>query len=1279
MQPSLYPRSPEMVPSKLTAPNASFKKQAWIAGGVLFLFMVFYLGLTGWFFYKSITLLINILRGGTDAFLSIILFLLFGFMGVFMIKGLFFKIKRDESRSVEITETNEPELFAFIHKVADEVGAPKPHRVFISETVNACVFYDISIVNLLFPRRKNLEIGLGLVNVLDLAEFKSILAHEFGHFAQRSMIIGRWVYVAQQVVYQIVSKRDSFDSFLRGISSIDIRIAWIGWGLSILVWCLRSLAETFFKLVVYTQRALSRQMEFNADLVAVSVTGSDSLVHSLYKLGAADDAYEDAREFANKQLRTNLALTDIFSIQTRSIKNTALILGNVNHGVSPDLEGKDGSKVVVFDEKLAQIPKMWRTHPSNTDRERNAKRTYIKSIPDERSVWLLFSNPQEIKNKVTKTLYQDIKTETQLLPDAEAVKIFDEEFNRKYFQPKYRGVYLNRFITISYENASDVTYPQPESTFAQDSFSKLYPESIQHELEHLKNLEEQLFMLEGVQNKVLDAGGNRLRVNGEEVRRKDLPYVIEQIKSEIEEVRKTVEEHDSKCRNLHYLEAIKLGQGWDIYLLSLIKLIHFCEHTYKHIEDLNRIFYDHLDVTVRTRSFGSGYLNPLINAGNNLHQELEVLFRNAPGIVLSEKVRAHLGANNLGNLLGSFEMRRFGTENINECIKELPHWIQVTLEALTEFRNAGLEELLHVEEYVEERSANKNIQSESAPGPIFVPDNYKKYNEDDLVSVDKKPDILSRIYHADGIAPTIARLLVTGLIISFGILFSMNIGGSRIYIYNGLPQNVVVKIDDREIQVDGESTTQIKLDHKDKVHIKTTTESGVIIEEFDGNMSSVSSKFIYNVAGAGVIYKWVAIYGGSFANDEPEVLGNMRWFKTNGDYIFEEPPSTMSLKAGQTSRKDVIAFYPGAPLELVNLLTDPNQITQLITAHAMYDDANSPNLLLWLDLAYSLPNFKDILDRRVELDPTDVLSMRLQQDVYQGDEKEKLCDKQTRLYENDKNNPDLFYLKWRCMDDSPAQDSAFFEGFKKWPKNAWIANAVAYRYTQIENWEEALKCYQIANENGPELGAIISVEIRRIRQYLDQNTPLTEENSNVPQIAYLNAVENSTENSTTDKFYAFKLLSEGKFNEAVLYSVSDTDVYPVIVRLAAVSEGASKETRKTALDFPLNYGLDNGTIIPAIALRQQSGLSIDVYKDQITNLTGENSEKFFEFIKAVNSKNLKEADNILLKFGTELKAKSCLLGVLLLGDKAPLKWKIYSSRLLFITEKPYFRKQVWME
>ena len=63
------------------------------------------------------------------------------------------------------------------------------------------------MLSLFIPPRKDLLIGLGLVNVVDLVEFKAVLAHEFGHFAQRSTALGRYLYVANQVMRDVIYGR----------------------------------------------------------------------------------------------------------------------------------------------------------------------------------------------------------------------------------------------------------------------------------------------------------------------------------------------------------------------------------------------------------------------------------------------------------------------------------------------------------------------------------------------------------------------------------------------------------------------------------------------------------------------------------------------------------------------------------------------------------------------------------------------------------------------------------------------------------------------------------------------------------------------------------------------------------------------------------------------------------------------------------------------------------------------------------------------------------------
>ena len=70
------------------------------------------------------------------------------------------------------------------------------------------MIYNTSLVNLILPPRKDLLIGLGLVNVVNLVEFKAALAHEFGHFAQRSLGLGTYLAVANRIMHDIIYSRD---------------------------------------------------------------------------------------------------------------------------------------------------------------------------------------------------------------------------------------------------------------------------------------------------------------------------------------------------------------------------------------------------------------------------------------------------------------------------------------------------------------------------------------------------------------------------------------------------------------------------------------------------------------------------------------------------------------------------------------------------------------------------------------------------------------------------------------------------------------------------------------------------------------------------------------------------------------------------------------------------------------------------------------------------------------------------------------------------------------
>lgn len=81
------------------------------------------------------------------------------------------------AKNMEITEGEHPLLFSFIRQLCAETKAPLPHKVYANREINACVFYNSTILSLFLPVKKNLLIGLGLVNSVNLSEFKAVLAH----------------------------------------------------------------------------------------------------------------------------------------------------------------------------------------------------------------------------------------------------------------------------------------------------------------------------------------------------------------------------------------------------------------------------------------------------------------------------------------------------------------------------------------------------------------------------------------------------------------------------------------------------------------------------------------------------------------------------------------------------------------------------------------------------------------------------------------------------------------------------------------------------------------------------------------------------------------------------------------------------------------------------------------------------------------------------------------------------------------------------------------------
>lgn len=454
---AFYPATPPNIPRDLTTPTLRYRLQVLGVLGSLLLFVALYLALLAGSAYATYRAVIypmgdnrgRVSRGDFGG--KVVTVSASALLFLFLLKGLFKHRSNEDEMRVEITEKEQPKLYAFIRKLCRETGAPFPHRIFLSPEVNAAVFYNSSILSLVLPTPKNLLIGLGLVNVLNLSEFKAVLAHEFGHFSQSSMKLGSYVYMSNHIIADLIYGRDWFDDLLANLKSWDYRVSICVLGFEGVQWVLRKFLQGCFQGLNFANSALSRQMEFNADLVAVSVTGSDVIVHGLSRLDFASESLGKSLEDLSAAADHKLYTRDLFHHQTKAMGFLRKVKKDPQLGEPPALPEDPSMQMKIFEPGDDGVPLMWATHPSNFDREQNAKSRYIRSTIDERSPWVLFRNVEAVREKVTRRYYEqnfELPRKT-VLEDPEKVQQFiDHERAETTYDEKYCGLYDARSIRL---------------------------------------------------------------------------------------------------------------------------------------------------------------------------------------------------------------------------------------------------------------------------------------------------------------------------------------------------------------------------------------------------------------------------------------------------------------------------------------------------------------------------------------------------------------------------------------------------------------------------------------------------------------------------------------------------------------------------------------------------------------------------------------------------------------------------------------------------------------
>lgn len=462
----------------------------------------------------------------------------------FIIKFLFKKHINDRSGLTEIRRTDEPELFKMIDQIVKEAGTNPPKKVYLSYEVNASVFYDSSFWSMFLPIQKNLTIGMALINTTTTQELKAILSHEFGHFSQRSMKVGSYVYNVNQIIFNLVNDDESYRESVESFAKIS---GYFSFFASLAFFFIRQIQWVLVKMYNFVNlrhMALSREMEFHADEVAAHISGSLPLEESLLRLDLAENSYERVIDFYNGRFSEAETSKNMYKEQSFVMNFLATQTDVDFKNGLPDVKLEESG---LFTKSKLNIENQWASHPSMEDRVVRLRTLNIQKENNTEAAKNLFKNFSETEEKMTQKLFSGVKYEKP--KSSLEFEVFQSEFEKKFYQnsfyKKFNSYYDNKnpdFTVQKVDFEDNVTF---DELFSKEKAEWVY---------NLIALESDLKTVESISKKEVQI--KTFDYDGVKYKQKDAKNLVPKIQESLKETKEKILQNDSDIYN-YFLKIAK--------------------------------------------------------------------------------------------------------------------------------------------------------------------------------------------------------------------------------------------------------------------------------------------------------------------------------------------------------------------------------------------------------------------------------------------------------------------------------------------------------------------------------------------------------------------------------------------------------------------------------------------------------------------------------------------------------------------------------------------------
>jgi len=383
------------------------------------------------------------------------------FIGMSLILGMtkpFFARTPAARRPRTLSRVAQPFLYEYVDRLCDALCTQRPAEICVTCDLNAFAEFRHAWKGPFSDQPITLRLGLPLVAGLTLKQFTGLLAHELGHFTQRTALwLENMVRHVNHGFAHAAHEPDAIDEWLSKQIAANGPQAVFCSGVKLISRTTRWILVGFSAAAETVSCSMSRQMEFHADCCEARIVGTRTFCETIWQsrqLSVAHQmSFRDIQDFHREG-----RLPD--NVIALSIANLSLITPRVRRQL----------RHLMLEKQTGQFE----SHPSDRDRidavkAEGANGSFRKNmVPADLSASVLFDQFDELSKSVTLQFYHDQWTQPikpkllhpvdQLL-ERQAIEIAAARALKRYFQtevPRLRPLPIAAQSTEPPDNHDDV-------------------------------------------------------------------------------------------------------------------------------------------------------------------------------------------------------------------------------------------------------------------------------------------------------------------------------------------------------------------------------------------------------------------------------------------------------------------------------------------------------------------------------------------------------------------------------------------------------------------------------------------------------------------------------------------------------------------------------------------------------------------------------------------------------------------------------------------------------